>query len=474
MALSQRSVIFIMLSLGLVESPAAAGEKGRVPTVDELLMIKSVKSAAISPDGKWVAYTVSQTDFKVDAFISHIWIADLATGRTYQLTRGEKSADNVAWSPDSRLLAFTSDRAGDKNQIFAIPPDGGEAVPLTKAENGVGDFAWSPNGKTIAFTAAPSRKEEAKNRKEHLGDFAVVRKEYEYQHLWTVDVAEAMNAPQAGKQHTKGQDYSVDRFSWSPDASKIAFDASHNPDMIQSGTADIHVLNLADGTVKKIVAQPSPDLEPRWSPDGKQIAFQSAMGKPDFYHSNSRIAVVPAGGGSSPRSVTDAFDETPFLIDWKPDGIYFAGSEKTASHLFRVDPVTAKFTRITSPDRLMAWNFSLTRDGRTMAYTSESPTALSEVFVTDVAHFSPRKLTDMTAQIKPFTLGTPEVISWRSHDGTLIEGVLTKPADFDPTKKRPLLCLIHGGPTGIDRPRLLGTRYYPADIWTGRELLCCV
>jgi dipeptidyl aminopeptidase/acylaminoacyl peptidase len=470
MTLLQLSTLWITLPLTLVGSPAGGRDKGRVPTIDDLLSITSVGSVTIAPDGKWVAYTVRQTDFKADAFINHIWIADPASGRKYQLTRGEKSASNMAWSPDRQWIAFTSNRAGDKDQIFAIPPDGGEAVQLTKVEAGVNNFNWSPDGKSIAFTASPSKKEVAKNRKEHLGDFEVVRKEYDYHHVWTIDVAEALKAPQIGKQHTKGQEYSVGSFSWSPDASKIAFDASINPDPIQRGTADIYVLNLGDDAVRKIVAQLGPDSNPHWSPDGKQIAFGSAMGKLDFYHSNARIAVVPATGGN-PRSVTDEFDESPLLTDWKPDGIYFVGSQKTASHLFRVDPVTAKNTRITSPDSLMAADFSFTRDGRTMAYTSASPTSLSEVFLTEVSSFAPRKLTDMTEQTKPFTLGTSEVISWTSQDGTKIEGVLIKPANFDPSKKRPLLCIIHGGPTGIDRPRLLTNGYYPADIWTARGAL---
>ena len=168
----------------------------------------------------------------------------------------------------------------------------------------------------------------------------------------------------------------------------------------------------------KIVAQPGPDTNPHWSPDGKQIAFRSAMGKPDFFHSNARIAVVPRRLAATRAPLTDEFDESPILIDWKPDGIYFSGLQKTASHLFRVDPGTTKITRITGPDRLMAGEFSLTHDGRKMAFTSASPTSLGEVFLTEVSSFAPRKLTDMTEQTKPFILGKPEVISWTSQDGT--------------------------------------------------------
>jgi dipeptidyl aminopeptidase/acylaminoacyl peptidase len=128
--------------------------------------------------------------------------------------------------------------------------------------------------------------------------------------------------------------------------------------------------------------------------------------------------------------------------------------------------------RVSNPDDLMAGGFSFTRDGKRLAFTAASPTTLSEVFVSDTQSFAPKQLTDMTRQTKPFVLGASEVISWKSKDGTVIEGVLTKPADFDPTKKLPLLCVIHGGPTGIDRPVLLSGRlYYPTDIWAGRGAL---
>jgi dipeptidyl aminopeptidase/acylaminoacyl peptidase len=194
------------------------------------------------------------------------------------------------------------------------------------------------------------------------------------------------------------------------------------------------------------------------------------MGKPGFFHSNRRLAVVAADGGK-PRSITDDFDEDPFLVDWKPDGIYFRGLQKTTAHLFHVHPDKPKVTRVTSPDNLVAFDFSLTHDGRAMAITAASPRSLSEVFVSEVKGFAPRKLTDMTEQTKPLILGKSEVISWKSQDGTTIEGVLTKPADFDPARKHPLLCIIHGGPTGIDLPTLLAARYYPADIWAGRGAL---
>src|SRR5262249_35593277 len=304
-----------------------------------------------------------------------------------------------------------------------------------------------------------------KDRKDYYGDYDVVREGYSYVHLWTIDVAEAMKTPVTGKQRTRNKDFSVDSFAWSHNGSSIAFSATINPDLIQGATSDIYLLNPSDDSVRKIVAQPGPDNNPRFSPDDKQIVFSSAMGEKVYFASNNRLAMVSVEGGP-PKSITDGFDESPGLLDWKADGIYFAGSQKTAAHLFRVDPANGRITRISAPADLIAGSFSFTRAGDRLAFTIASPTSINEVFVSDVRRFGPRKLTDLNEQTRTFVLGTREVISWKSQDGAVIEGILIKPANFDATKKYPLLCIIHGGPTRIDPPALLtpDPRYYPSDL----------
>jgi dipeptidyl aminopeptidase/acylaminoacyl peptidase len=473
-----RRILFLIFLVLLTTSFAsaltpAADTSRHVPTIDELLTIKSIGGVQISPDGKWVAYTATNGDFKQDAFVTQIWLAETGgNGQPLQLTRGDKSSTNPRWSPDGEWLAFTSNRIDDKNQIFVINPAGGEAVQLTKSETSISGFSWSEDGRSIAYTATEPVPQVSKDRKDYLGDYEVVRRDYNYSHLWTLDVSEAMKSPVVGKQRTKKKDFSVDSFSWSRDGSKIAFSATLNPDLIQNVTSDVYLLNLADDVVTKLVSQPGPDSDPRWSPDGKQIVFSTTMGNTVFFASNWRLAVVPAAGGT-PRSITDNFDENANLLEWRTDGVYFTGQQKTATHLFRVDPASGKVTRVTAPENLLGGSFSFTRDGRQLAFTAASPTSLNEVFVSDMGRFSPRVLTNMTEQTKPLLLGTREVISWKSTDGTTIEGVLIKPADFDPAKKYPLLCIIHGGPTGVDRPVLLtpDSRYYPSDIWAARGAL---
>jgi dipeptidyl aminopeptidase/acylaminoacyl peptidase len=460
----------VFAGLAVSVAVAGAGEPTkRVPTVEDLLALPVLGGTQISPDGARVAYTVTTADFKQDAFVTQVWLVDAAGGSPVQLTRAEKSSSDPRWSPDGKWLGFLSNRVGDKNQVFAMPAGGGEPSQLTSSETAVQAFAWSPDGATIAFTAPEADSQARKDRKDHLGDFEVVRRDYAFTHLSTLDVAEAMKSPSAGKARTQGRNFSVGAFAWAPASDRIAFSAAINPDLVNGGTSDIYVLELAAESVRKVVSQPGPDTAPRWSPDGRRIVFTSAMGNERYFASNTRPAVVDAAGGPV-RALTNAFDEQPFLVDWLGDGIYFTASQRTASHLFRLDPASGAIARISAPDARVATSFSLSRDGGRVAFVSGSPSSVPEVFVSDAAPFAPKRLTDLATTTAGFTLGTREVVSWRATDGTPIEGVLIKPADFDPTRKYPVLCIIHGGPTGVDRPVLLlpDARYYPSDIWAAR------
>ena len=469
------SVLFCAFTPASTFAETASGRPDaavkRAPAVEDLMALKSAGAARISPDGTRVAYTITETDMDQDAYVTQIWLADAATGKSIQLTRGKKSSSSPAWSPDGRWLAFTSSRADDTSQLFVISPDGGEAVQLTKAETGVGGYAWSPDGRAIAFTAADPVSKESKDRKDYYGDYDVVRREYTHSHLWTIDVAEALIAPQAGRRRTSGKAFTVGGFDWSPDGTRIAFSAAKNPDLINGGTSDIYVLELDGDKVKKVVDQPGPDYSPLWSPDGRSILFPSAGGRTDYFARNIGLAVVPAGGGDV-RPLTGAFDENANAVDWNADGIYFSAMQRTASHLYRLDPGSLQIARLSVPDDAIVSGFSFSKDGRRLAFQAATPTTLPEICVSEFP-FKPRALTRMTGQVGGFILGTREVIAWKSKDGTVIEGVLIKPADFDPAKRYALLCVIHGGPTGVDRPALLSgdSRYYPSDIWAARGAL---
>ena len=495
-------------------------QEKRTPTLDETVSLKTISSPKISPDGRFVAYGMREANWKDNAYVSQLWLVNVATGTSFQLTRGKKPSSQAEWSPDGHWLAFVTERESSAieppstqkkeekpaeksdekkkeegkeegagagkpadRQIWIISAEGGEAWQLTKSETDVEGFHWSKDGKWIAFTANPPERKSSKDRKEKYSDYDVYEKDYQQSQLWTVDVAAAMKdyLPKVAKQVTTDENLNVESFSWSPDSAKIAFSATRNPLLAFAGEEDIYLLELGqNNSVKKIVALPGPDGSPIFSPDGKQLAFGTALAQPYYYYTNGHIAVVdletvaakPATTPSDVRDLTAQFDEDPDLIDWGPDGIYFEAKQKTNTHLFRVNPSSLEIHRITSPDTLLVEQESFTKDLRTVAFTTEDAAHMTELYVSAVSPFAPKKLTDITAQVKDWKLGTVEVVSWHSQDGTTIEGILHKPADYDATKKYPLLVVIHGGPTGTSEPTLSPDEYaYPVQTFLSKGAL---
>ena len=443
------------------------------PTIDQSLSMKSVSGAQISPDGRYVAYSVQQANWENNEFVSQIWIAVTATGERYQLTSGKKSSADPQWSPDSRRIAFTSDRDG-KRQIYVIAPDGGEASQLTAEENGVEAIAWSPDGSAIAFTSTGPDPKAKKDRKDRYGDFDIIGGDYSMHHIWQVKVpaeipSDVKKLPMV-EPLTKGDQFSVSAFAWSPDGKRIAFAASRDPDLGSQDTEQIYILDLTDLHVRKLLDAGGPNSNPKWSPDGKQVAYVTANGDPFFFYANRYIAVVPADGGSA-RVLTREFDENANLIDWGPDGIYFSASQKTNAHVFHLDPGSGATRRITGPEQFWAPGASFTKDYRTMAAVGAAPNRFPEVLVSPTENFVPRYLTDVASQWKDFHLASREVIEWKSADGTPIQGILVKPADYDPARKYPLLVVIHGGPTGVDTPVMSADRYYSVERFAAKGAL---
>jgi dipeptidyl aminopeptidase/acylaminoacyl peptidase len=453
------------------------------PTIDQSLEMKSAGAPRISPDGRWVAYEITRTNWDANAFERELWIADTNSGQRMRLTSGKGSSFGAQWSPDGQWIAFLSDRpavlAGakeGKTQIWLIAAAGGEARELTKVETGVDQFEWAPNGKIIAFTSSDPESKARKDRTEKYGEIQIISGDYSMAHLWLLDVpgadADAAHPPDP-KRLTEGNTFTIGGFSWAPDSARIAFSAQRDPDLGSADTADIYVVSLADKSVKRIVETSGPDSDPVWSPDGTEIAYSTANANPNFFYTNSRIAIVAATGGA-PRVVSGQFDEEAAPLAWGPDGIYFGASQRTYAHLFRLNPKTAAIERVSSPDALIAAQFSITRDFRRVAFVSSTDNTYPEISVSTLRGFSPRALTDMGGQLKSFKPAIRERIEWTSNfegKSSTIEGILLKPADFDPTKKYPLLVVIHGGPTGVDRANLSADRYYPVEMFVAKGAL---
>ena len=445
-------------------APAAAAASNPSPTLDQIVALQRAGAPAISPDGRLVAYTVRDTDYIENAFVTQVWLADAVTGSRRPLTRGRKSSDAPAWSPDGRTIAFASER-GEKRQIWLLDLSGGDALPLTSAEDGIARFAWSPDGRRIAYAAIEPRPKALKDREQSDGELQIVGEDHRNTQLWIVELDSKQS-----RRLTRGA-FSVGAFRWSPDGQYLAFDHQVNADLAADSTADLSIVTVADGNIRPLVTQKGPDVNPVWSPDGSSIAFETTMADPWYYYANTMIATVPAAGGAI-EPLTRDFDEDCSLVDWKPNGVFFAASWRTGSYLYQAHPDGSELRSVPGTADLAASGFSLNADGTAFAFVGGSAATYPEIYAAPVAAGKPRRLTQLGDQLRGWTLGSSEVIQWKSRDGAAIEGVLFKPAGFKPGKRRPLVVVIHGGPTGVSRPTLFASTYvYPIEPWLARGAL---
>lgn len=460
---------------------AAYAEAPKAPTIDQSLELQTVGSPKASPDGRKVVWEETRTNWTTNAFETDLWIADADGHNRHRLTSGVKSSRSPAWSPDGRWIAFLSDRPGqladspaDKTQLYVMAADGGEAQQVAKFDAGAGGFEWAPDSTTLIVAAEAPEAKAMKDRKAYFGDYHVVRADYQMMRLWRVkrpgfDAAGRAAAAVEPELLTPGDDFSVTEFSVSPDGGRVAFSAQRDPDLISGMSAKLYVLDLTDKKVKRLTDEGGPDSSPIWSPDGRQIAFLTAAGSKFPFYANTKIAVIDRDGGRS-SLVAPSFDEDPNLMRWTESGLWFSARQKTEGGLFRLEVATGKVERAALEGTPLATQASMTELG-VVAYVGAGPNAYGEVYVADAVKPKPVRLTAVSEQLSGFDTSHREVVRWRSKDGAEIEGVLYSPAKLEPGRRYPLLVVIHGGPTGVDTPSVGPDRYYPIERFVAKGAL---
>jgi len=448
--------------LATAASPLAAQQVAPVPAFDSLLSIRAVGAFDLSPDGRDVVYEVRSADWKENQYRTDLWLTR-AGGTPLQFTHSAKGSSNPRWSPDGRWIAFISDR-GAGRQLYLIRPDGGEARPLTAEKEGVDHFEWAPDGRRIVFAMSDPEPEARKQRTERYGAFTPEDEDWRLTHLWLVDVV--LDSIPKPARLTEGP-FTVNGYEWSPDGTRIAIDHQPDPRVESSIHGDISIVDVATKVVAPLVAQPGDDGGLAWSPDGRWLVYSSDLGDTTSdYYRNGHLMKVATSGGTPTELATD-LDEWKNGAVWTPTGLFVTAWQKTERHIFVVDPTTGRTRPFATTPRNI-WGLDFSADGKTVAFTASTPTTLTEVYRTPVAGWQPVAVTAMSDQLATWTVGTSEVVSWKSQDGTTIEGVLHKPADFDPGRKYPLLVIIHGGPTGIDYPTPIQNYVYPVTEWLAK------
>ena len=340
-------------------------------------------------------FSVTSTDWGNNTYDTELWMSRDGS-EPLQLTRTNKNSSTAArFTPDSKYVSFLADR-GDKNQIYIISVNGGEAIQVTRDEDGIGSYEWNPEGTKILYAKSAAESKQDKTIKDRFGAFGVEGQEYKQTHLWLLNFSydsillagqlpcysakkdsankdsvstrkpQCFSLPEASA-FTKGN-FNVSGFAWSPDGKKVLINVQSNP-LINSGiTSDIAVIDVASRKIDTLVKNPTGDFFSRWSHDGKAFVYTSDINdSTDFYYKNNRLFIYDMMTGASREIATD-IDENKFAVDWNRHGLFLSALQKTKQRLYSVDIYTGKTKAVDIPLDLIG------SGGRAIVVCNTTPT----------------------------------------------------------------------------------------------------
>ncbi|HLY16652.1 MAG TPA: hypothetical protein VKR61_05485, partial [Bryobacteraceae bacterium] len=406
----------------------------------DLYHLRSLSDVALSPDGNHVAYVVENNDGPGRPY-EQIWLMDLRSGKNLQLSAGADTSGNPEWSPNGEWLAYGGD-SGDKSGLFIVHPNGAGVRFLAPVESTnspephVGrTLAWSPDSKQIAFVSAQPGPE----TKDAGGDPMVITR-YLYKpdywegnthfndnrrlHIFVVDLG-------SGKvrQLTQGTGYehSID---WSPDGKQILYAAEHGPDADRFFNYDLFTVSLADGAINQLTATEGVEYYPRWSPDGRMIAFAATkrgLTDRETNMEDTHVWVMNADG-SGRREIGAVIDDRQGAPEWAPDGsaVYFTVQDRGNDRLYRL-PLNGS-PQLVVGETGWVGAFSVANSGA-LAYTFATPSDFPELFLRPPAGGAARQLTGLNRQVLAGKQLAPvESFTFLSNDFKWnVEAFLTRP-----------------------------------------------
>ena len=443
---------------------SAAGKKikPKPVTVDDYFRLGDVDSPRISPDSRWIAYTVTTRDLEADESSTRIWMLPVAGGDPIPLSAEGESSSSPRWSPDGKYLGFLSTRSEGKTQVWTLFREGGEAVQLTDTAQGIESFEWSPDGKRILLVMQDPKPEEleAKEAKEKGEPYeaktqppwVVTRQQFKMDyvgyldsrrtHLYAFDLA-----TKEITQITSG-DYDASEPAWSPNGTRVAFvsNRTDNPDDNYNTEIWVVAADNDDLGAKplRITANPGPDATPSWSPDGTRIAHTSNTETDTALYATNHLAVSSAAGGET-KILTQSLDRMVFSPQFSKhdDSVYFLLEDSGEQNLARISASGGAVERLVSGPRAVS-AFDQGPSGAFALLISE-PHFPAEIFLFAEGNIERRSHVndDVLASL---TLGSVEEIRYASKDGTEIEAFVVKPPDFSSHRRYPGILRIHGGP----------------------------
>jgi dipeptidyl aminopeptidase/acylaminoacyl peptidase len=460
-----RCLLVGLLALGSV----AVAADPRPMTVDDLWNVKRLGPPSISPDGRWCVVEVTTFDTEKDDSTSDLWLLSTDGKEQKPLTHAGKNS-GPKWSPDGKLIAFTSKRGTDEfPQVYVISPAGGEARKLSDLPTAASGLKWAADSKRVFCIGWtwPDSPDDAdhKKREKQLKDgkrkgVVIDDAVYRYWDKWLYDgkrpTVYAIDAA-TGKhtnlllgtgKHLPPTQPSENDYDVSPDGSELCFVAETAKDPGTDFNSDLYTITLGgkgEGVIKNITTDnPASDTNPVYSPDGKSIAFLRQTTK-FFYADRQRLMVIE--NGSKPRELTEDLDRSAQNPKWEPkgDGIAFEAEDAGYVRVFFESVDKALRVSHTTDFSSRSIDFDKVGDRSVSVRNSfnEPPTVNAHGPLTN----KPIKIAFFNDEItKQWKLGKVELTKILGSGDALVPMWVFYPPDFDPKKKWPLVQMIHGGP----------------------------
>lgn len=453
---------------GFTLALAAAAVAAVRPTPEDIAALRTVSDVRLSPDGRWLVYAVASSDFDSTATPSEddadagwkrqqqLWLVDANGGAPRQVTRSEARARMPRWSPDGSEIGFLRKLKG-QTTIHILRRSGGEAEPVATGELEPSAFGWSPDGTQVAFLATPKLSAEAQAEKWRSGGAIAWDAEWQSEQLYVV--------PRTGgavRQVTQGTENVVD-CDWSPDGSCFAILCSATADPYEaSNLLTLRVVSAADGSaLATLDPQPRNGEHPRWSPDGRWVAWLTT------HESLSLLNVlqVCAADGSARHNAVPDLDRTFATFEWTPDSraLVAVVRERTRGRLQRFPAAGGPPRDLGFEERIPDGELSLSQDGKTIACLSSTHREPGDPTCFGLSTRTLRVVARANPQVQDWDLGSQETFRWAGPEGGELEGLLALPPSSGGTDRPPLVIMPHGGPDDVTQARFSGmTQFFAA------------
>ncbi len=447
-------------------------QKVDIFTAEDVLNTKSIGEYKLSPNGKWIAYTLSvqrKGDEKSGGAYRELYLFSVKTKKAKSFIIGKVTIRNIQWNKQGTKLAFV--RKGEKhkkNQVWSINIDGGEAQKLTNSKTGVSSYKWFPDGKKIAFSAIEAKTKKETELKKKGYRFIYFEENLRHKNLYVLQLPNKNLKSIKPQQITK--DITVVNFEISPDGKKIA------ASMIEKNLVDynymfrrIFLIDLKTKTWKQISENKGKLGSYQFSPDGKKLVYTAALDRKD--HAVSQVFLTNLKTKKTVNLTKPSFKGHVSWAKWKNNQtIYYRSAEGVNTTISTVS-VNGGSRKIILNSKLTGIVFrsaSFTKDFKYSFYLGSTPKDPSNLYMNRIGKKRVLKLTNINPWLNKRTLGKQEIIKYKAVDGLEIEGLLIYPVAYKSGSKYPLVVIVHGGPESNYSNGWL-TRYSsPAQVLAGR------